>query len=59
MNHDRISQLVRKLERAIEEDYLHPQSEYALDLAHKITDPKIISAEDLIDLVRMKAEASR
>lgn len=52
-----VNQLIRKLWRKLDEDYINPfHMPYALDAAHEVTDPEVISAKDLLDFVQMEAE---
>ena len=55
-----IDQLIKKLWIKLRDDYIHPRHmPYALDAAHEVTDPEVISAKDLLDFLQMEAEQTK
>ena len=57
---DEIGKLILQTECRMEEDYIHPDSEWFFDLCCEIVEKNpILTAHELMDIVRAKIEFQR
>ena len=58
---DIIGKLILKTEIRMDEDYIHPDSEWFYDLCCEIVEenPNILTAHELMDIVRAKIQFQR